>query len=60
MLDGADVIDQESDRTPDERTRVYILVDAIAETLAAIQAGGGRIITPRAEIGPVMGVRSLY
>ncbi|HEX5071324.1 MAG TPA: VOC family protein [Vicinamibacterales bacterium] len=40
-----------SDRTPDERTRVYIMVDSIAETLTRIQASGGRILTPRTAIG---------
>ena len=40
---------KESDRTPDERTRTYIMVDAIAETLQRIQAAGGRVVTPRTE-----------
>ena len=51
---------KESDRTPDERTRVYIMVDAIGETLPAIQAAGGRIITPRTEIGPGMGAFAVF
>ena len=46
---------KESDRTPDERTRVYIMVDAIADTLKLIQASGGRVLTARTEIGPGMG-----
>ncbi len=29
---------KESDRTPDERTRTYIMVDGIAETLKRIEA----------------------
>jgi predicted enzyme related to lactoylglutathione lyase len=33
---------KESDRTPDEQTRVYIMVDDISETLKKIEAGGGR------------------
>lgn len=51
---------KESDRTPDEQTRVYILVDAIGETLPTIQAAGGRIITPRTEIGPGMGAFAAF
>jgi predicted enzyme related to lactoylglutathione lyase len=51
---------KESDRTPDEQTRIYIMVDAIAETLPRIQAAGGRIITPRTEIGPGMGAFAAF
>ena len=40
---------KESDRTPDEQTRVYIMVDTIAETL-----------TPRTEIGPGMGAFAVF
>jgi uncharacterized protein len=32
---------QESDRTPDERTRTYIMVDRITDTLERIEAQGG-------------------
>lgn len=51
---------KETDRTPDEQTRVYIMVDAIGETLPKIQAAGGRIITPRTEIGPGMGAFAAF
>jgi uncharacterized protein len=51
---------KESDRTPDERTRVYIMVDAVAETLGRIQVAGGRILTPRTEIGPGMGAFAVF
>jgi predicted enzyme related to lactoylglutathione lyase len=44
-----------SDRTPDERTRTYIMVDDIANALKAIEAAGGRVLTPRTEIGQGMG-----
>jgi len=44
-----------SDRTPDERTRTYIMVDDIADDLKAIEAAGGRVLTPRTEIGQGMG-----
>ena len=44
-----------SDRTPDERTRTYIMVDDIANALKAIAAAGGRVLTPRTEIGQGMG-----
>src|SRR3989442_15765152 len=40
---------KESDRTPDERTRTYIMVDGIAETLKRIEAAGGRGRQPRTE-----------
>jgi len=46
---------KEEDRTPDERTRVYIMVDNILDTLKEIEARGGRVLTPRKEIGPGMG-----
>ena len=42
----------ERDRTPDEQTRIYIMVDSIAETLRRIEAAGGRIVAPRKDIGP--------
>ena len=41
---------KEGDRTPDERTRVYIMVDDIAGTLKKIEAAGGRVLTPRTDI----------
>jgi len=51
---------KEADRTPDERTRVYIMVDVIADTLRQIQAAGGRVLTPRTEIGPGMGAFAAF
>ena len=51
---------KEGDRTPDERTRTYIMVDAIAETLKRIEAAGGRVRTPRTEIGPSMGAFAVF
>jgi len=41
----------EKDRTPDETTRIYIMVDSIADTLKRIEAGGGKIVRPRTGIG---------
>ena len=41
----------ENDRTPDETTRIYIMVDSIVDTLKQIESGGGRIVTPRTGIG---------
>ena len=35
---------KESDRTPDERTRTYIMVDVIADTLMRIEAAGGQVL----------------
>lgn len=51
---------KESDRTPDERTRTYIMVDVIADTLKRIEAAGGRVLTPRTEIGPGMGAFAAF
>ena len=51
---------KEQDRTPDERTRVYIMVDAIAETLPLIVKAGGRVLTPRTDIGPNMGAFAAF
>ena len=51
---------KESDRTPDERTRTYIMVDDIAETLKQIQTAGGSVTTPRKEIGPAMGAFAAF
>ena len=51
---------KEQDRTPDERTRVYIMVDSINESLAAIQKSGGRLLTPRTDIGPGMGAFAAF
>ena len=42
---------KESDRTPDERTRTYIMVDDIADTLKQIETEGGRVVTRRTGIG---------
>lgn len=41
----------EKDRTQDEQTRIYVMVDSINDTLAQIEAAGGRVLTPRTEIG---------
>lgn len=51
---------KESDRTPDEQTRIYIMVDVIADTLKRIEAEGGRVLTPRKEIGPGIGAFAAF
>ena len=51
---------RESDRTPDERTRTYIMVDVIADTLKRIEAAGGRVLTPRTDIGSGMGSFAVF
>jgi predicted enzyme related to lactoylglutathione lyase len=51
---------KESDRTPDEHTRTYIMVDDITESLAQIVKAGGRVITPRTVIGANMGVFAVF
>jgi predicted enzyme related to lactoylglutathione lyase len=51
---------KEGDHTPDEKTRVYIMVDSIAETLNEIVARGGRVRTPRTMIGESMGAFAIF
>ncbi|MDQ6636077.1 MAG: VOC family protein [Gemmatimonadota bacterium] len=51
---------KESDRTPDERTRTYIMVDDIADALKRIEAKGGRVATPRTAIGSGMGAFAVF
>ena len=51
---------KESDRTPDEQTRVYIMVDDISATIKKIEAAEGRAVTPRTEIGPGMGAFAAF
>src|SRR5437867_11286889 len=51
---------KEGDRTPDERTRTYIMVDAIADTLHRIEAAGGRVLTTRTDIGAGMGAVAAF
>jgi predicted enzyme related to lactoylglutathione lyase len=51
---------KEGDRTPDERTRTYIMVDSIAESLKQIENAGGRVVTPRTDIAPNMGAFAAF
>ena len=51
---------KDSDRTPDEQTRIYIMVDSIATTLQQIEQAGGQILTPRTDIGPNMGAFAAF
>jgi predicted enzyme related to lactoylglutathione lyase len=51
---------KESERTPDEHTRTYIMVDTIADTLKQIEAAGGRVLTPRTDIGVGMGAFAVF
>jgi len=51
---------KEADRTPEERTRVYIMVDDIVAALQQIVDRGGTVITPRTEIGPKMGAFAAF
>ena len=51
---------KESDRTPDERTRTYIMVDDIADALKRIEDAGGRVMAPRKDIGPGMGAFAVF
>ena len=51
---------KEADRTSDERTRTYIMVDSITDSLKRIQEAGGKAVTPRTEIGPGMGAFAAF
>jgi predicted enzyme related to lactoylglutathione lyase len=51
---------KESDRTPDERTRTYIMVDDIAQTLKRIVSEGGRVVTRRTAISSGMGAFAVF
>jgi uncharacterized protein len=51
---------KESDRTPDEQTRIYIMVDSIVNSLQQIEQAGGKILTPRTDIGPNMGAFAAF
>lgn len=51
---------KETDRTPDERTRVYIMVESVTESLQRIQDAGGKVLTPRKDIGPGMGAFAAF
>jgi predicted enzyme related to lactoylglutathione lyase len=51
---------KEADRTPDERTRTYIMVDDIDESLKQIAAAGGKVLTPRTAIGQGMGAFAAF
>lgn len=46
---------KESDRTPDERTRIYILIDSIKQSLKAIEKAGGGVVMQGTDIGSNMG-----
>jgi len=51
---------KESDRTSDEQTRIYIMVDDIPGTLNKIEAAGGRALTPRTDIAPGSGAFAVF
>ena len=51
---------KEADRTPDERMRVYIMVDSIVDTMPRIVAAGGKVLTPRTAIAPGLGAFAAF
>ena len=51
---------KESDRTPDEQTRIYIMVDDILGTLKKIEAAGGKTLTPRKDIASGAGAFAVF
>ena len=50
----------EGDRTPDELTRTYIMVDSITDSLKQIESAGGKVITPRTDIGRGLGAFAAF
>ena len=51
---------KDTDRTPDERARVSFMVDSVTESLQRVQAAGGKVLTPRTDIGPGMGAFAVF
>ena len=51
---------KEGHRTPAETTRTYIMVDSITDALRQIEMAGGRVLTPRTDIGPGMGAFAAF
>jgi predicted enzyme related to lactoylglutathione lyase len=51
---------KETDRTPNEGTRTYIMVDDIVVTLKRIEKEGGRVLTGRTAIGSGMGAFAVF
>ena len=51
---------QAADRISDQRSRTYIMVDSITETLQEIEARGGKVVTPRTNIGPNAGAFAAF
>jgi predicted enzyme related to lactoylglutathione lyase len=46
--------------SPDERTRIYIMVDGITDTLRRIEEAGGKVLMPRTDIGQNMGAIATF
>lgn len=51
---------KETDRTPEEPVRVYIMVDSIAEALPRITDAGGQVRHPRTDLGPGNGAFAIF
>jgi predicted enzyme related to lactoylglutathione lyase len=51
---------KQADRSPDEGTRIYIMVDSITDTLQRIEAAGGKVVTRRTDIGHNMGAIATF
>jgi predicted enzyme related to lactoylglutathione lyase len=51
---------QAADRNSDQRTRTYIMVDSITEALHKIEQAGGKVVTPRTDIGPNAGAFAAF
>ena len=49
-----------ADRISDKRTCTYIMVDSISEALKQIEAAGGKVVTPRTNIGPNAGAFAAF
>ena len=51
---------QATDRISHQRTRTYIMVDSITDALQQIEAGGGKVVTPRTDIGSNAGAFATF
>ena len=49
-----------ANRTPGAQTRIYIMVDSITDALRRIEGAGGKVVTPRTDIGQNMGAFATF
>jgi predicted enzyme related to lactoylglutathione lyase len=51
---------KQADRSPGAQTRIYIMVDSITDALRRIEGSGGKVVTPRTDIGQDMGAFAMF